>query len=113
MVQRLRANQRFVCSRQECEARPEAGAKDSDALVALAEPPDGSSRIENSLTTDLHGSRNVRADDVVGAAQLGWHALIVVGQREPQRTHAGPGEDPAEADVAPRVSIPLGQHEDR
>ena len=81
--------------RQQREARAEAGAEDADAIVALRrEPVNRAARVEHRLPADLHGPRDVGADDVVGAVQLGRHALIVVRQREAQRAHAAPGEQP-------------------
>ena len=114
VIERLRLDQRFVRRRQQREARSEAGAEDADPLVALRrQPRDRPPRVEHRLPAHLHRPRDVGADDVVGAVELGRHPLIVIRQAQTQRAHAVPREQPAQADVAAGVGVPLRQHEHR
>src|SRR5438093_3013377 len=112
VVERLGANQRLVRGRQQRQTRSEARAEYPDTIVALArEPRDGAARVEHRLTAYLDGPRDVRADDVVGARELGWHALVVIGKAETQRAHAVPGKQLAQADVTLAVGVPLREDE--
>ena len=112
VIERLRPNQRLVRRRQQREARAQAGAEDADPFVALPRQPlDRAPGVEDRLATHLHRPHDVRADDVVGALELGRHPLIVVRQRESQRAQAAPREDPAQADMTAGVRVPLRQHE--
>ena len=56
-------------------------------------------------------ARDVRADDVVGAVEFGWHAAIVIGQAEAQRAHTVHREQLAEPHVAAGVGVPLREDE--
>ena len=59
------------------------------ALEALiGQPLNRSPRVEYGLPAHLHRSRDVRADDVVGACEFRWHARIVVGQAQTKRRDA-------------------------
>ena len=83
-------------------------------LVAFRrQPRDRAPRVEHRLPAHLHRARDVGADDVVGAGELGRHPLVVIRQAQAQRAHAVPREQAAQADVAARVGVPLRQHEHR
>ena len=93
--------QRLVRRGQHRQARAEAGAEDADPLVSLIpQPPDRPPRVEHRLPADLQRPSHVRADDVVGARELGRHAPVVIRQAQAQRAHAEPRENPREADMA-------------
>ena len=113
VIERLGSNERLVRRCQQREARSEAGAEDADPIVPLrGKPGNRTPRVEHCLAAHLHGSRDVGADNVVRAVQLGRHAPIVIGQAEAQRAQAAPREQPAQADVAAGTGIPLRQHQD-
>ena len=83
-------------------------------VVALpGQPRDRAPGIEHRLAAHLRGPPDVRADDVVGAPELGRHARVVVGEAEAQRADAEPVEEPAQAHVALGIRVPLRQHDDR
>ena len=85
----------------------------ADALVALQrQPVDRAPRVEHRLPVGLQRAADVRADDVVGALELGRAPDVVIGQAQPQRGDAEPREQLAEPDVAFGVGVPLRQHDD-
>src|SRR5207247_8732585 len=69
------------------------------------------SRIEHRLTANLHGPYDVRADDVVGAMELGGHPVVVIRQAQSQRADPVPRQQPAQTNVSAGVCIPLRQYE--
>ena len=75
------------------------------------QPRDRAPRVEHRLPAHLHRAHDVRADDVVGARELGRHARVVVGQAEAQRRDAEARQQPRQADVPFGVGIPLRQHD--
>ena len=77
----------------------------------VREPRDRAPRVEHRLPAHLQGPRDVRADDVVGALQFRRHPSIVIRQAQAKRGHAVHREQPAQADVAAGVGVPLRQHE--
>ena len=111
MIQRLHANARLVRRREQRKTRAQAGAKNADSLVALLRQPTyRAPRVHHRLAADLHRSRDVRADDVVGAIQLGRLARVVIRQAEPQSADAEPSQQPAEAHMAVGSRVPLRQY---
>ena len=80
-----------------------------DAYPCVASQAIARRAVEHGLPAHLRRPADVRADDVVGAAQLGRHPRIVIGQAEPQRADAEPVQQLAQADVPAGVGVPLRQ----
>jgi len=74
-------------------------------------PADGTTGVEHRLTAHLYCSRDVGADDVIGALELGRHASIVIRQAQSERRHAVHGQQLRQTNMAARIGIPLRQHE--
>jgi hypothetical protein len=74
--------------------------------------PNRAPRVEHGLPAHLQCSRDVCADDEVGAVQLGRHPPIVVGEGESQRAQAEARHESAEPDMPAGVRIPLREHDD-
>ena len=113
VIECLRANQWFMCGRQQRRQGTEARPENADAVVALrVQPGDCASRIEHRLPADLQRSCDVRRDDVVGTVEFGRHTPIVVGQTQTKRREAAHRQQLRESDMPACIRVPLRQHDD-
>ena len=69
----------------ECVTGAQAGSDNSELVIALLlEPIETAAHIDYALAHRIESAANVGGDGVIGAADLGGHADIVIGHAQPQ-----------------------------
>jgi hypothetical protein len=113
VIEDARAQQRFVDQREKSDARTDARAHDADAFVTLfVQPTDRGARVEHGLAHGLERAPDVGRDEMICAFEFGRATRAVIRERQAQGGDAEAREDVAELDVAVRLRVPFGQHDD-
>ena len=112
MIEGVDAQARIVSAGEIGVTGAEAGAEDTEVLIALLlKPVKTAADIDDRLAAGGDVAANVGADGVVGALELGGTPNVVKGHGETQRRDAHAVEDPAEDVMAEAVGVPL-RHDD-
>ena len=114
MIECCNFNSRIVRGGEECVARTQTGAGNTEPLIALLlQPIQAAADVEDRLTAGVHGAPDVRGDRIVGAPNLRRPANIVIRHAQPQHRDSQPVQDSAQRIVVERIGIPVRQQYDR
>ena len=79
MIKSTRVEIRFVRKGKKRDTRSDAGAENTHTLVTLRlQPPHRRTRIEHRLSHRLNRATDIRADEMIGAFDLGGLSLLVI-----------------------------------
>ena len=110
MIEGRDADARIMRGGDKCVTRSQTGADNSELVVALLfEPIETAAHIDDALAHGIESAADVGGDCIIGAADFGGHANIVIGHAQPQHRDAEQVQDFAQADVSDSVGVPVRQ----